>query len=176
MALVLTINRASLLNRPCQTMQCPAESRDEDMSLQWSLAVPTSYQWQRASILAAFTSGPCQAWLQWGGKKAKDSAAGIKQRLDYPLNMCLSKTIPLWVPCGSERKKRHHFSSWLLQSQSILFSFTVSSSHSSLVCRLSVLFSFYMVQNTPFNVNVVCGTSENVLCDIYSLTPAEIQQ
>lgn len=33
-ALVLTINGASLLNRPCQTMQCPAESRDEDMGLQ----------------------------------------------------------------------------------------------------------------------------------------------
>ena len=33
-ALVLTINGASLLNRPCQTMQRPAESRDEDMGLQ----------------------------------------------------------------------------------------------------------------------------------------------
>lgn len=109
-ALVLTINRASLLNRPCQTMQCPAESRDEDMGLQWSLAVPTSYQWQRASILAALSRGPCQARLQWEEeKKTKTQAAGIEQRLDYPLNMSLSRTVHLWIPHGSERKERHNF-------------------------------------------------------------------
>lgn len=101
-ALFLTINRASLLNRPCQTMQCPAESRDEDIGLQRSLAVPTSYQWQRASILAALTPGPCQAWLQWAEKKPKTQAAGSKQRLNYPLNMSLSKTIPLRTPRAEE--------------------------------------------------------------------------
>ena len=97
-ALVLTINGASLLNRPCQTMQHPAESRDEDMGLQWSLAVPTSYQWQQASILAALSPGPCQAWLQQEEKMQKPQAAGIKQRLDYPLNMSHSGTIHLWIP------------------------------------------------------------------------------
>lgn len=70
-ALVLTINGASLLNRPCQTMQCPAESRDEDMGLQWSLAVSTSYQWHEASILAALSPGSCQARFQWEVKKQK---------------------------------------------------------------------------------------------------------
>lgn len=115
-ALVLTINRASLLNRPCQTMQCPAESRDEDMGLQWSLAVPTSYQWQQASILTALSLGPCQALLQWDAKKQKTQAVGIKQRLDYPPNMSLCETVHLWIPHGSERKERHNFWSWLLHS------------------------------------------------------------
>lgn len=54
-------------------MQCPAESRDEDMGLQWSLAVPTSYQWQQTSILAALSLEPRQAWLQLEEKKARAS-------------------------------------------------------------------------------------------------------
>ena len=104
-------------------MQCPAESRDEDMGLQWSLAVSTSYQWHEASILTALSPGSCQARFQWEEKKQKTQAVGIKQRVDYPRNMSLSRTVHLWIPHGSERKKRHHFSAWLLQMQSVFFCF-----------------------------------------------------
>lgn len=138
-------------------MQCPAESRDEDMGLQWSLAVPTSYQWQRASILAAPTPGPCQAWLQWEVKKPKTQAPGIKQRLDYPLSMSLSKTIPLWIPHGWERKKRHNFCSWRLQNQP-LSSFLVSSplpSHSFLVCCFTDC-DHIQSRRTHFHFAAVC--------------------
>lgn len=95
---------------PAKLCSVPPSPRDEDMGLQWSLAVPTSYQWQRASILAALGPGPCQARIQRGGEKKQNTqAAGIKQRLDYPLNMSLSRTVHLWIPHGSERKKRHNF-------------------------------------------------------------------
>lgn len=43
-ALVLTINTHSPLNKLSQTMQLPAESRDEDVGSRSSLAVLTSYQ------------------------------------------------------------------------------------------------------------------------------------
>ena len=110
------------------------------MGLQWSLAVPTSYQWQRASILAALGPGPCQARFQRGGKK-KRKVAGIKQRLDYPLNMSLSRTVHLWIPRGAGRRKRHNSCAWLLYTLFffLFFFFSLSlPSHSCLVCRLSI--------------------------------------
>lgn len=109
-ALVLTIKGASLLNRPCQTMQRPAESERWGHGLavkpsgSYFLSMTTSINLSRPS------SGSLPSAIPARRKKAKRTqAAGIKQRLDYPLNVSLSRTVHLWIPPWSGAESHHFF-------------------------------------------------------------------
>lgn len=106
-ALVLTIKGASLLNRPCQTMQCPAESE------RWGhgLAVKPSGSYFLSMTTSINLSRPW-SWTLPNAIPARQKSKRFrllelnKGWIILP-NMSLSRTVHLWIPHGLERKIRH---------------------------------------------------------------------